>query len=273
MKNGSNGEESGVPRPGSGVSCSEVVVVSAEPAAPGRRTPDDFSHRLEQIHQRIAVACARVGRSPDEITLIAVSKTVSPERLRAAIEAGVRVLGENRIQEAADKIPALKEVAESLPTKVEWHLIGHLQSNKARRAVELFDVVQSVDSYDLGVRLNRIAQELNRRLPVFIQVNIGDEHSKSGVTTTEVLPLCEQLNGLAHLELSGLMTVPPDLDNPEEVRPFFRRLRELRDEAHKAGFVSEKFRDLSMGMSHDFEVAIEEGATLVRIGTAIFGAR
>ncbi len=237
------------------------------------QTPDFFGQRLAGINQRIAAACARAGRSADEITLIAVSKTVPPDRIRAAIAAGVRVLGENRIQEAADKIPALKAVAESPHAKVEWHLIGHLQSNKARRAVELFDVVQSVDSYDLAVRLNRLAAELNRRLPVLIQVNIGDEDSKSGVDAAAVLPLCEQLSRLEQLELSGLMTVPPDLDDLAAVRPFFRRLRELRDAAHRVGFVSEKFGDLSMGMSHDFEVAIEEGATLIRIGTAIFGAR
>src|SRR5581483_6209647 len=146
-------------------------------------------------------------------------------------------------------------------------------SNKARRAVELFDVIQSVDSFDLAARLNSVAQELDKRLSVFIQVNIGDEQSKSGLEATEVLPLCERLSALGHLEPRGLMTVPPFLDDPEEVRPFFRRLRELRDEAQHAGIVSQQFRDLSMGMSHDFEVAIEEGATVVRIGTAIFGAR
>src|SRR5581483_1831659 len=207
---------------------------------------------LGQINGRIAAACARAGRSPDEVTLVAVSKTVAPGRIRAAIEAGVRVLGENRVQEAADKIAELRDVTDQF--HASWHLIGHLQSNKARRAVELFDVIQSVDSFDLAARLNRVAQELDKRLSVFIQVNIGDEQSKSGLEATEVLPLCERLSALGHLEPRGLMTVPPFLDDPEEVRPFFRRLRELRDEAQHAGIVSEQFRDLSMGMSHDFEV-------------------
>jgi hypothetical protein len=231
----------------------------------------EIAGRLAQIHERIARACARAGRSPAEVTLVAVSKTVLPERIRAALEAGVKVLGENRVQEAAAKIPELREITEK--SQAAWHLIGHLQSNKARRAVELFDAVESVDSLELGERLNRVAAELNKRLPVFVQVNIGGEESKSGLAAREVLPVCERLGRLANLELRGLMTVPPLFDNPEEVRPFFRRLRELRDEVRRAGLVSAQFRDLSMGMSHDFEVAIEEGATLIRIGTAIFGAR
>jgi hypothetical protein len=231
----------------------------------------EIAGRLEQINERTARACARAGRSTDEITLVAVSKTIAPDRIRVAIEAGVRTLGENRVQEAALKIPALKSVTESV--QAEWHLIGHLQSNKARRAVELFDVVQSVDSLELGERLNRVAAEMNKQLPVFVQVNIGSEQSKSGLPADEVLPVCEQLSSLASLELRGLMTVPPFPDNPEEVRPFFRQLRQLRDEAQRAGVVGERFRDLSMGMSHDFEIAIEEGATLIRIGTAIFGSR
>ncbi|HWQ32984.1 MAG TPA: YggS family pyridoxal phosphate-dependent enzyme [Blastocatellia bacterium] len=231
----------------------------------------EIAGRLAQIHERIARACARAGRSPAEVTLVAVSKTVSPDRIRAALEAGVKVLGENRVQEAAAKIPELREVTEN--HQAAWHLIGHLQSNKARRAVELFDAVESVDSLELGERLDRVAAEMNKRLPVFVQVNIGSEGSKSGLAAEAVLPVCERLGRLSHLELRGLMTIPPLFDDPEEARPFFRRLRELRDEVRRAGFGGEQFRDLSMGMSHDFEIAIEEGATLVRIGTAIFGAR
>lgn len=231
----------------------------------------EIAGRLAQIHERIARACARAGRSPAEVTLIAVSKTVAPDRIQAAIEAGVKALGENRVQEAAAKIPALKEVTEK--HQAAWHLIGHLQSNKARRAVELFDVVQSVDSLELGRRLDRMAAEMNKRLPVFVQVNVGGEAAKSGLAAAETLPVCEQLGALPNLELKGLMTIPPLFDQPEEVRPFFRRLRELRDEVQRAQLFSAPSGDLSMGMSHDFEVAIEEGATFVRIGTAIFGSR
>lgn len=203
--------------------------------------------------------------------MVAVSKTVAPSRLKEAIAAGVRTLGENRVQEAAAKIAELRDVVTA--HQVQWHLIGHLQSNKARRAVELFDAVHSVDSRKLAERLHQSADELGKRLPVFIEVNLGAETAKSGVAVNEALSLCEQVAKLAHLELKGLMAVPPFLDNAEAVRPFFRRLRELRDEARRLGLAGEHCHDLSMGMSNDFEVAIEEGATLVRIGTALFGAR
>ncbi|HQR34130.1 MAG TPA: YggS family pyridoxal phosphate-dependent enzyme [Blastocatellia bacterium] len=219
--------------------------------------------RLEAINRRIAAACQRAGRDFFDVTLVAVSKTVEPERIRLAIEAGVRVLGENRVQEAASKMPELAAtVAEH---NVQWHLIGHLQSNKARRAVELFSAVQSVDSFKLAERLDSVAGELGKRLPVFIEVNLGGEESKAGTNPEDVLPLCEQVSKLANLELKGLMTVPPFFDAPEDVRPFFRQLRTLRDQA--------QLKELSMGMSHDFEIAIEEGATMVRIGTALFGER
>lgn len=227
--------------------------------------------QLEAINQRIAAACQRAGRDFSEVTLVAVSKTVAPSRLEAAIIAGVSGFGENRVQEAAAKIAELRNlVAEH---RVQWHLIGHLQSNKARRAVELFDAVHSVDSRRLAERLNQSAGELGKRLPVFIEVNLAAEAAKSGVAINETLPLCEQVAKLAHLELKGLMAVPPFFDDAEAVRPFFRRLRELRDEARRSGIAGAHCHDLSMGMSNDFEVAIEEGATLVRIGRALFGAR
>jgi PLP dependent protein len=227
--------------------------------------------QLEAINQRIAAACQRAGRDFSEVTLVAVSKTVAASRLHEAITAGVRIFGENRVQEAAAKIAELREIVTA--HQVEWHLIGHLQSNKARRAAELFDAVHSVDSIKLAERLNQSADELGKRLPVFIEVNLGAEAAKSGVAINETLRLCEQVAKLTHLELKGLMAVPPFLDDAEAVRPFFRRLRELRDEAQRLGIAGEHCRDLSMGMSNDFEVAIEEGATLVRIGTALFGAR
>jgi len=227
--------------------------------------------RLEEINGRIAAACHRAGRDFFDVKLVAVSKTVDAERIRQAIEAGVRALGENRVQEAAAKIPVLQDAVAA--HQVELHLIGHLQSNKARLAVELFSTIQSVDSLKLAVRLEQIAGEVGKRLPVFLEVNLGGEASKAGVAPDQVLPLCERIATLPNLELKGLMAVPPFLDNAEDVRPFFRRLRQLRDEARHAGIVGESFTELSMGMSNDFEVAIEEGATIVRVGTALFGAR
>jgi pyridoxal phosphate enzyme (YggS family) len=227
--------------------------------------------RLEAINRRIAAACERAGRQTSEITLVAVSKTVSAPRIREAIEAGVHTLGESRVQEAAAKIPELKPL--SAEREVQWHLIGHLQSNKARRAVELFDAVHSVDDLKLAERLDHVAGESGKRLPIFIEVNLGGEESKTGAAPDEVLPLCEQVGKLPNLELKGLMTVPPFSDNPEDARPFFRHLRRLRDEARRAGVAGGQFNDLSMGMSDDFEIAIEEGATFVRIGAALFGAR
>ena len=227
--------------------------------------------RLEEINRRIAVACERAGRRASEITLVAVSKTVPTASIREAIEAGVRTLGESRVQEAAAKIPELSAI--SAERDVQWHLIGHLQSNKARRAVELFDAVHSVDDLKLAERLDRLAAESGKSLPIFIEVNLGGEESKTGAAPDELLTLCEQVGKLPSLELKGLMTVPPLSDNPEDARPFFRRLRLLRDEARRSGAVGGSFNELSMGMSYDFEIAIEEGATFVRIGTALFGAR
>ncbi|HEX4950351.1 MAG TPA: YggS family pyridoxal phosphate-dependent enzyme [Blastocatellia bacterium] len=224
---------------------------------------------LRSIRERIASACNRAGRSVSEVTLVAVSKTVSAAHVRAAIAAGVTVLGENRVQEAEAKITELAD----LRSQVEWHLIGHLQSNKARKAASLFDVVQTIADENLASRLHRIAAELGRRLPVFIEVNLAGEVSKSGVAPHEALPLIETVSKFAALELRGVMAVPPYLENPADVRPYFRQLRALRDDAVRSGIADHSFTQLSMGMSHDFEIAIEEGATLVRIGTALFGTR
>ena len=229
----------------------------------------DLSGVLTSIRQKMAAACQRVGRNESEVTLMAVSKTVTAARVRAAILAGVKVLGENRVQEAEAKIAALAD----LRTQVEWHLIGHLQANKARKAATIFDVVQSVDSEDLALKLDRVAEEFGKRLTVFIEVNLGGEASKAGVTAAATLPLIEKVSRLPNLTLAGLMSVPPYSDQLEEVRPFFRRLRALRDEALQAGVAASSCTQLSMGMSHDFEIAIEEGATLIRLGTALFGNR
>ena len=232
-----------------------------------RNADSALAQTLHSIRQRMNDACKRVGRNAAEVTLVAVSKTVPAAIVREAIAAGVNVLGENRVQEAETKLTELSD----LRSQVKWHLIGHLQSNKARKALSLFDVVQSVADENLAIRLNRMAEEWGKRLPIFIEVNLAGEASKSGVAPSEVLPLMTTIGQLPALELQGLMTVPPFLDNPEDVRPFFRQLRALRDEALQTGMTS--CTQLSMGMSHDFEVAIEEGATLVRIGTALFGAR
>ena len=228
-----------------------------------------FRSVLNSIRQRIEAACARSGRSQSAVKLVAVSKTVNALQVRAAINAGVTILGENRVQEAEPKMTELSDLRE----QVEWHLIGHLQSNKARKAVTLFDAVQSVDSEELALRLDRLANESGKCLPILIEVNLGEEASKAGTNKAQVFSLIEKIAQLESLELQGLMTVPPFLDDPEDVRPFFRQLRTLRDEAVRSGIAEASCTHLSMGMSHDFEVAIEEGATLVRIGTALFGVR
>jgi hypothetical protein len=230
-----------------------------------------LSERLASVNRRIAASCERAGRSPSEVTLVGVTKTVAPAVVESAIRAGLRDLGENRVQEAATKIAELREATDL--KNVRWHLIGHLQSNKARRAIELFDLIESVDSLKLAERLNDLAGEVGKRLPVLIEVNLGGEESKSGIAAADVFHLCEKAGRLSNLEIEGLMAVPPFVDDPEEVRPFFRRLRELRDESRRMGIVDRGFKELSMGMSNDFEVAIEEGATFIRVGTAIFGER
>ena len=223
--------------------------------------PGPISENLNDIRRRISAAAARSGRRENEVKLVAVSKTHPAETLREAMTAGVSVFGENKVQEAEGKI------AEIGRRDAEWHLIGHLQSNKARKAVQLFDFIHSVDSVDLARRLERICGDEGREsLSVLVQVDLALEATKSGVPESELPELVEIIRGSRHLKLEGLMVLPPFFDDPEVTRPFFRRLRELRDELIPGG-------RLSMGMSHDFEVAIEEGATIVRVGTAIFGER
>jgi pyridoxal phosphate enzyme (YggS family) len=227
----------------------------------------DVAWRLARVRQAIDEAAERAGR-PGAVTLVAVTKTMSPERVREAWAAGQRVFGENRVQEGTEKIAVL---AEEMPA-ASWHLIGHLQSNKARSAVMAFSLIESVDSVRLARKLNDLAGLQGRRLPVLLEVNVGGEASKSGVATEEVWQAFPQLLELANLEVRGLMTVAPLVGNPEEVRPVFRRLRELRDGLRER-FQADDCHELSMGMSDDFGVAIEEGATMVRIGRAIFGER
>ncbi|MFC2019709.1 YggS family pyridoxal phosphate-dependent enzyme [Chloroflexota bacterium] len=212
---------------------------------------------IAAVKQRIAVACKRAGRSPDEVTLVAVSKTFGPEAIRTAHELGIRHFGENRVQEAAGKIRELSRL-EPRPT---WHLVGHLQTNKVRKAVGIFDIIHSLDSVRLAEALSRHA----RQASVLLEVNMAGEASKSGFALAEVGPALEDISRLPQLEVKGLMTMAPWVTDAEEVRPLFRKLRSLRD--------SLGLEHLSMGMTDDFEVAIEEGATLVRIGRAIFGER
>ena len=228
----------------------------------------DIERNLNEVTERIASAAGRSGRDPSEITLVAVSKTHPPHVLRNAIDAGATVLGENKVQEAESKIVELGREA------AIWHLIGHLQSNKARKAVQLFDVIESLDSLELAQRLERICIEEGRsKLAVFIQVDLAGEETKSGIPAAELPPLIEFLQTCKCLRLNGLMIVPPFFDDPEATRPYFKRLRSIRDELAANGAFAVGRGELSMGMSHDFEVAVEEGATVVRVGTAIFGTR
>ena len=235
------------------------------PRAQGR---EELQQRLRRVQKRMAEAAIRANRVPNEITLVAVSKTHPVEIIREAIAAGVSDLGENRVQEADAKIAELGRGS------ARWHLIGHLQSNKARRAVELFDVIHSVDSAALAQRLDRVCAEVERdELPVLIQIDLGKESTKSGAAESELPEIVDAIKQSRIVRLQGLMTLPPYFDDPEQARPFFRRLRELRDELSARGAFAEGGGELSMGMTHDYEVAIEEGATMVRVGTAIFGDR
>ena len=223
---------------------------------------------MATVRGRIASAAERCGRRQGEVKLVAVSKTHPAEVIRTAIQAGCKVFGENEVQEAEVKIAEVGREA------AEWHLIGHLQSNKARRAVQLFDVVHSLDSIELAERLDRICIEEGRsRLSVFVQVDLAGESTKSGLPENEIDEMVRVLRRCERLAFEGLMILPPFYDEAERTRPFFRRLREIRDALASAGAFEGHGGELSMGMSHDFEVAIEEGATVVRVGTAIFGER
>ena len=224
--------------------------------------------RLADVRARVRASAQRSGRQPEEVRLIAISKTHPATIIKQACQLGATDFGENRVQEAEGKIAEIGRV------NVRWHLVGHLQANKARRAVNLFDVIHSVDTLDLAQRLDRLCVEDGiETLAVLIQVDLGHEETKSGIDESELTHLVEGLGPLSRLELTGLMTLPPFFDDPEQSRPYFRRLRELRDELAARGAFASGKSELSMGMTNDFEVAIEEGATMVRVGTAIFGER
>jgi PLP dependent protein len=276
----------------------------------------DIASNIARIKQKIAVAAARSGRDPNTIKLMAVTKTVAPERILQAVDSGITLLGENYVQEVKDKIPIIRDcMAIEKPASLEgvqkwsdarrtrtesrgvygntlsdavgsatqqmsvfqqplqWHMIGHLQTNKAKYAVKMFDSVQSVDRLELAQELSKRAGAIDRRLKILIEVNVSGEKSKSGVPAAEAIELIRMVAVLPHLEVEGLMTMAPYSDNPENARPYFRALRQLRNEIARAGIDNINMEELSMGMTDDFETAIEEGATIVRIGRAIFGER
>ncbi len=225
---------------------------------------ENIAGNLEAVRAQIVAACTGAGRAPEAVRLVAVSKTYGPEAVRTAAAAGQRLFGENRVQEAAAKIP-------ECPGRLEWHLVGHLQSNKAAAAVRLFDWIHSVDSAKLLEALDRHAGEAGRTLQVLLQVNVSGERSKSGLAPEAVPEVLALASRLRHVQVRGLMTIPPLAEDPEKSRPYFRKLRELRD--RRAAETGADLPELSMGMTHDLEVAIAEGATFVRVGTGIFGAR
>jgi pyridoxal phosphate enzyme (YggS family) len=239
----------------------------------------DMAENLADIRERIAAAAARCGRRAEEITLVAVSKTFPVEAIQGAYELGVRHFGENRVQEFESKEKELD------CREATWHLIGHLQGNKARRAAQLFHRIDSVDSAALAQKLERLMNEIpdaagdapsagdSKRRDVLIEVRLSDEATKSGAAQADLPAVFEAVAGLTGLRLRGLMTIPPFFEDPEDARPYFRRLRALRDDLWKGTSRADLAGELSMGMSHDFEVAIEEGATEIRIGTALFGKR
>jgi len=244
-----------------------------------------IAQNIAAIRERIARAAVRVGRNPLEIALMAVCKTHPPDAIREAFEAGQRMFGENRVQEFAGKFAELSAASPTVASakvcnvfdidEADFHLIGHLQSNKAAKAVELFEAIDSVDSLKLAERLNAAAEGLKKTIRVLIEINVGGEEAKSGILlgSPELDAILTAAPRLRNLEIRGLMTVPPFTESPSDARPFFRVLRDLRDQIVARNLPSVGMKELSMGMSHDFEVAIEEGSTCVRVGTAIFGAR
>jgi len=227
----------------------------------------ELKYRLESVKNRIQKLAIDCQRDPQSIRLVAVSKTMSTKRVKEAIDAGVEILGENYIQEAREKIDRLS----SYP--VSWHFIGRLQTNKAKYAVRLFDLIHSVDSFKLAVELNKQAKKVGKVQDILIQINVGQEVSKSGASPKEAFDLVKNIGRLENLCLRGLMTMPPFFNEPQKVRPYFSSLCDLRDRIKAMMPTSVPANELSMGMTNDFEVAIQEGATLLRIGTAIFGER
>lgn len=234
---------------------------------------------LKTVNEKVSRSAVKTGRDPQDIKLVAVTKTIDLPEIIEAVKAGVLILGENRVQEAEKKVKSyeLRVTPPAPPLSkggvkggVEWHLIGHLQKNKVKTAVRLFDLIHTIDSFDLADEVNKQAKNISKKQRVLLQVKLSDEATKHGALEKDMVKLLEAVSNMQNLKLEGLMTIPPFFDDPEQSRPYFRRLREIRDEASAKGL---NLPGLSMGMSNDFEVAIEEGATMVRIGTAIFGER
>jgi len=226
----------------------------------------DIDANCERVMEKIRSAAERSGRDPGEIKLLAASKSRGVTEIRAAFNAGVRLFGENYLQEAVIKKEAIGESA-------QWHMIGHLQRNKVRQAVGLFSLIESLDSLELARMLDKEGKKQGRTVRAFVEVNLGGEETKSGVREKDLLPLLEEVGTLSQLRVEGLMVIPPFRENPEEVRPYFRALRELKMSLGDLDIPNVDLRDISMGMTHDYPVAVEEGATIVRVGTAIFGQR
>lgn len=231
-------------------------------------TMSSIAENIKVVRERIEAAARRVGRGPEEIKLVAVSKTVDADRIKEAVLTGITILGENRVQEAEEKV--MSDELRVTVSKVEWHLVGHLQTNKAKAAVRLFNLIHSIDSIRLAEEVNKQAEKTDKVQRILVQLKLSEEETKYGVSEEDLISLLKGIKDLNNLKLEGLMTIPPFFEDPEMTRPYFKRLREIRDKVEEAGF---KLPELSMGMSNDLEVAIEEGATMVRIGTAIFGER
>lgn len=229
-----------------------------------------LSERISSVFKKITYAALRTGRNPEDIKLIAVTKSQPIDKIKEASQLGLRIFGENRVQEAKIKIETLKEFTAQWKMTIEWHMIGHLQSNKAKEAVRLFEIIHSMDSEKLAVIINKEAEKINKIQRVLIQVKLSQEESKYGVNIDKIEELMELCTKLPNLKVEGLMTIPPYFENPEDSRPYFKKLRQIKEVLSQKGYC---LKELSMGMSNDFEVAIEEGATMVRIGTALFGQR
>jgi pyridoxal phosphate enzyme (YggS family) len=228
---------------------------------------NDIANNLAAVRERIAAAAVAAGRRPDEVRLLAVSKTFSADHVRAAWAAGQRDFGENKVQEA------LQKISETTELEIRWHLIGHLQSNKVKKAAPAFSAIHAIDSVELLRRVDAVAADAGAAPDLYIQVDLAGESTKFGAPEADVPAIARAAMACRAARLKGLMLLPPWFDDPEQARPYFRRLHELRDRLVEDGIDGSRLRDLSMGMSHDFEVAIQEGATLVRVGTAIFGKR
>jgi len=226
-----------------------------------------IAQNLAEIRTRIASAAARVGRNPDEVRVVAAAKSQGRQRIKEAIAAGIHIIGHNYLQEAEQESPA------EMRDRVKLHMIGHLQRNKAGKAVDLFDMIETVDNVRLASALNNRASQPRKVIEVMIQVNLAAEPQKSGISSDQVEGLADAIRNSRFLRLKGLMTMPPFFDDPDRARPYFARLRGLRDKLMSRGLLAPDMKELSMGMTGDFEVAVEEGATLVRIGTALFGLR